>query len=94
MTFTPFMHDGGDILERVPTPLGLRWKTQSRRYAWGALLDLHSEAETARGLGDHIHARRLAGDAECLLKAICAADEWHRASAPYQPANDRQRECV
>jgi hypothetical protein len=91
MTFTPFMHNGGDIYQRIGTADGFRWRHISRDMAWSHIIDLMSEAAVAEGVGDKVHAVRLAKDANCLLSAIGEHDEWRKAAAPY-PANDRQRE--
>lgn len=84
--FTPFRHVGGDLWQRV----GGHWRELSRSVAWGHIVDLLSEAEHASSLGDTVHAKRLASDANCLLTAVGEHDEWHRCTD--RPAPVREKE--
>jgi hypothetical protein len=91
--FIPFMHKAGDLYQRIGGPSGFHWRHISRDMAWSHIVDLMAEAAVAEGIGDKVHAVRLANDANCLLEAVCDHDQWVKASAPY-PANDRFRETA
>lgn len=92
--FKPFKHMGGDLYQRIGGPDGFHWRHISRDMAWGHIVDLVSEAGVAESLGDTVHAKRLAKDANCLLTAVGEHDEWHRCMDRPAAANDRQRESA